>query len=309
MLHRLKLRLLYGRQIDSDPAARRKKLRVILISGFLVYPPFLLIAYLISFETRAAYLVMIGLFSAITCIPVVFYAYAKGFNQPFVSLWRERRMELVWLAIKIGFIYAFVLYWMILGIVEFLFGYSVVRAAMISFVAAAVARDGFEIGLLRAGYENRTISIFPDGQPFVPFLISNCNTNFLVTLLSASVAGGIGFLVGLVLENTIYQTLVAGLVGGGIVTSAGISLISAEASIWSRVRFFIWPGFIMAATYFLILAYLLRILFQIDVSLPVDLAILMTLSTVWLTLEVRFLGYLNREKVSSFLPLLPSNWS
>jgi hypothetical protein len=290
MLHRLKLRILYGSQFDSDPVARRKKLRVILISGFLVYPPFLLIAYLISFEARAAYLVMIGLFSAITCIPVVFYAYAKGFNEPFLLLWKERRMELVWLAIKIGFIYAFVLYWMILGIVEFLFGYSVVRAAMISFVAAAVARDGFEIGFLRSGCENRTISVFPDGQPFGTFFIAAFFKNLLVTLLSFSIAGGIGFLLGSTLENTIYQTVASGLVGGGVATLVGVSLTSGTLS---RLRFFIWPGFIMAATYFLILAYLLRILFQIRLSLPVDLAILMALSTAWLSLEIRFLGYLN----------------
>ncbi len=303
MLHRLKLRLLYGELLDRDKEARRKKIRVILLSGFGVYLPFLFIAYFISFETRALYLVLIGFLSAITCIPVVWYAYARGFNVPFFILWKERQAELVWLAIKIGFLYAFVLYWMILGIVEFLFGYSVVRAAMISFVAAAVARDGFEIGTLRArrndacGCKNQTVSIFPDGHPITPFLKSTPTRPIFIIAVSFFISGGIGFILGPYLIRPIDQVLMTGLVGGGLSTLSYVQAVSDRFSFRSVTRFFLWPGFTMAVTYFLILAYLLRMVFEIRLLPSYDLAALMAVSAAWLTLQIRFVAHLKKNVV------------
>jgi len=218
MLHRLKLRLLYKEQLCLDPTTGRKKLRIILISGFLVYFPFLVIAYFISFEQRAFYLTLIGVLSAITCMPIAFYAYAKGLNQSCASLWRERQTEIKWLCFKVGFLYGFVLYWMILGIVEFLFGYSVVRAALISFVAAAVARDGFEIGVLRSHCENATITIFPDGKSICSFLKSEWRDNLIQAIFFSGFSGGICFLLGPALTNPIYQIIAAGIIGGGMAT-------------------------------------------------------------------------------------------
>ncbi len=299
MLHRLKLRLLYGEILDRDKEARRKKIRVILLSGFGVYFPFLLIAYFISFETRVLYLILLCLLSAITCIPVVFYAYAQGFHASFFVLWKERRAELSWLAFKIGFLYAVVLYWMILGIVEFLFGYRVVRAAMISFVAAAVARDGFEIGALRARCENRTLSIFPDGQALAPFLKSDPMRHCLVMTASLFFSGGIGFLLGPYLICPIDQVLMVGLVGGVLSTAAYVQAVSHRFSLRSLVRFFLWPGFTLTATYFLILAYLFRMVFQIRLLPAYDLALLMALSATWLTRQAHFVGHLKGRVVAA----------
>ena len=292
MLHRLKLRLLYKEQLSSDPINGRKKLRVILISGFLVYLPFFAIAYFISFETRALYLLLIGLLAAMTCMPVAFYGYAKGLNQSCASLWQERPTEIKWLCVKIGFLYGFVLYWMILGIVEFLFGYSVMRAALISFVAAAVARDGFEIGVIRSQSEKGTITVFPDGKSIYPFLTSAGVNNLTQTFFSFGVAYGVGFLLGMVITNPIYQTLMSGLVGGGMATFVGMQNRAWNSSLISCIRFFIWPGFTMAATYFLILAYLSRILLQTRISPSADLALLIGISCAWLTIEIRFLNTL-----------------
>ena len=54
----------------------------------------------------------------------------------------------------------------------------------------------------------------------------------------------------------------------------------------------------MAITYFLILAYLLRIIFQVSLSPAADFGILMAASAGWMTLESLFLGYLKKEMVS-----------
>ncbi len=293
MLHRLKLRLLYGEQLDADKVARRKKIRVILLSGVAVYIPFLMIAYFIAFETRVFYLLLIGFLSAITCIPVALYAYTKGFDLPFSRLWQERRAELLWLGLKIGFLYAIPLYFMILGIVEFLFGYTMMRAAMISFVASAVARDGFEIGYLRARCENKTISIFPDGRPILPFLKSDLIGYAPIIMLSLLIAGGIGFLLGPMLTRAIEQVIASGIVGGVISTAFYVRGRKDMLSFRLLLRFFLWPGFTMAVTYFLILAYLLRKIVEVQLNPAYDLALLMAVSSAWLTIQVRFVGYLN----------------
>ncbi len=292
MVHRLILRLLYGEQLDADKAARKKKLRVILISGFGVFLPFIGIAYFIAFESRVHFLLLIGFLSAITCIPVALYAYTKGFDLPFSRLWQERRTELLWLAVKIGFLYAIPLYFMILGIVEFLFGYKMMRAAMISFIASAVARDGFEIGYLRARCENQLISTFPDGRPMLPFLKADPIGYAQVMIASLLISGGIGFLLGPILVQPITQAIAVGLIGGVISTAVYLQAISDRLSFRLVFRFFLWPGFTMAVTYFLILAYLLRKIFEVQLDPAYDLALLMAVSSAWLTIQVRFLRYL-----------------
>jgi hypothetical protein len=302
MLHRLKLRLLYGAWLDADPAVRRKKMRVILLSGFGVYFPFLAIAYFVVFETRTLHLILIGLLSALTCIPVVGYAYTKGLNIPFSEAWQKRKEELVWLAFKIGFLYGLFLYFMILGVVEFLFGYHVMRAAMISFVAAAVARDGFEIGYLLQGFApplgrfapHSPLSIFPDGQPISSFLKIDPVQHLLVSLASLLVFGGIGFFLGPYLSRSVYQVLVTGITCGVAATVAYLWTQPNRPSWVGLIRLFLWPGFIMSVSYFLTLAYLLRILLQIFLLPSYDLALLMALSATWLIMEIRFVGYLKQ---------------
>lgn len=299
----MKLRVLYGHLL-MDRAARRLKMRVILLSGFAVFPPFLLITYLVFFETRVIFLTMIGLLSSLVCIPVCLYAYAKGFGRPLREIWRERPDEMKWFSLKVGFLYSFALYWMILGIVEFLFGYQSFRAALISFVASAVARDGFEIGYLRARQEKGRRTIFPDGRPIGELFWPRTRgghpqtaplSNLLLILLAAVIGGAVGGLLGPVLENSLHQTLAVGGVIGLMATLAYTRFLPALPGIVQLVRFFIWPGLTMAATYFLILAYLLRIIFQVPLSPATDLAILTAACAGWMTLESLFLGLLKRE--------------
>lgn len=299
----MKLRVLYGQTLNGDRAARRLKMRIILLSGFAVYPPFLLITYLIFFETRVLFLTLIGLLSALVCIPVGLYAYAKGFGRPLREIWRERPEEMKWFSFKIGFLYAFALYWMILGIVEFLFGYHAFRAALISFVASAVARDGFEIGYLRAREEKNRRTIFPDGRPIGELFQSAPGWNLSVTLLAVTIGGAAGALLGPVLENSLHQTLAVGVVVGLIATLAYSLFLPSLPQIVQLIRFFIWPGLTMAATYFLILAYLLRIIFQVPLSPAADLAVLTAACSGWMTLESLFLGFLKREAGLAGKPL------
>lgn len=287
-------------------------MRIILTSGFAVYPPFLLITYLIFFETRALYLLLIGLLSALVCIPVGLYAYAKGFGRPLREIWRERPDEMKWFSFKIGFLYAFALYWMILGIVEFLFGYHAFRAALISFVASAVARDGFEIGYLRAREAKNKRTIFPDGRPIGELFWPRTRGghpqtapgwNLSLILLAVFIGGLAGALLGTVLENSLHQTLAVGIVVGLMATLAYSLFLPSLPQIVQLVRFFIWPGLTMAATYFLILAYLLRIIFQVPLSPVADLAILTAACSGWMTLEALFLGFLKREAGVAERPL------
>lgn len=52
----------------------------------------------------------------------------------------------------------------------------------------------------------------------------------------------------------------------------------------------------MAVTYFLIFAYLLRIIFAISLPPAIDFALVMAACSGWLTLESLFLGYLQWGK-------------
>ncbi len=298
MLHRLKLRVVYGSKLDADRSAKRLKLRVILLSGFAVFFPFLVITYYLFSENRATKLLIIGLLAALACVPVVLYAYAKGFGKPLRDLWRERPEELTSLAIKIGFLYGFALYWMILGIVEFLFGYQSFRAALISFVASAAARDGFEIGYLR-GLEkapHSKMSIFPDNRPLSELL--RAAPQKVILLVSTAVIGSalIGLMLGLFLEDPRHQSVLVGLVSGVVATVAYGWALENPPRPRELLRYFIWPGFTMGLTYFLILAYLLRIIFKVALPNYYDLALLMGICAGWLTLESLFIAYIQWNK-------------
>jgi len=305
MLHRLKLKVVYGDPLSKDKAAKKLKLKVILIAGFAVFVPFLAVTYLLWAENRVMKLLFIGFLSALACIPVVLYAYSKGFGKPIKTLWKERPEELTWLSLKIGFLYGFALYWMILGIVEFLFGYQSFRAALISFVASAAARDGFEIGYLRGLKDAKSslIKFFPDNRRLSEmFPVSGQK---LMLLLSSALIGGalIGSFLGPLLPKPQHQVLVAGLIIGGLTTFSYAWTMETASTARSLIKYFIWPGFTMSVTYFLILAYLLRIIFQVELTPAVDFALLMSASAVWLTLESVFMAYLQREQSPLIAPL------
>ncbi len=298
MLHRLKLKVVYGDALKADKASNRLKMRVILISGFAVFLPFLGITYFLFSETRVTKLLIIGLLSALSCVPVVLYAYSKGFGRPLRELWQERPEELTWLSIKIGFLYGFALYWMILGIVEFLFGYQSFRAALISFVASAAARDGFEIGYLRRLQQSGAakMKIFPDDRSIREMFPVAAQK--IVMLVSTAIIGGAltGLYLGPLLPNPRHQSLAVGIAVGVVATLAYAWAMDVPPSRRALIRYFIWPGFTMAVTYFLILAYLLRIIFQITLSPAADLALLMSVCAGWLTLESLFVAYLQWGK-------------
>ena len=300
MLHRLKLKVVYGESLSKDKVAKRLKMRVILIAGFAVFIPFLAITYMLWTETRVGKLLIIGLLSALSCVPVVLYAYAKGYGKPLKTLWKERPEELKWLSLKIGFFYGFALYWMILGIVEFLFGYQSFRAALISFVASAAARDGFEIGYLRArdAGKNMKMTIFPDDRPLSE-MFPVAPQKILLLVSTALLGGAItGFVLGPVLLNPIHQALVIGLIVGGVSTLSYAWALDEPPSSRALLRYFIWPGFTMGITYFLILAYLLRIVFEIKLAPASDFGLLMAASAAWLTLGSLFDAYLQWKKTS-----------
>lgn len=299
MLHRMKLRVVYGDPLSSDKEARRRKARVLLFAGFGVYLPFLAITYFIFFETRVVYLLVMGLFTSIVCVPVAWYAYAKGHGKSLSELRKERRQELNWFAIKIGFFYSFELFWMVLGIVEFLFGYHAFRAALISFVAIAVARDGFEIGYYRARQPNSKIAIFPDGRPLMDLFKARPAELIILGaalgLIGAALGGGWSQYV----HSSLYQTLLVAITGGALSTVAYVVAVRQIPSYSSLVRFFIWPALTMAATYFLIFAYLLRIIFQITFPLFIDQVLLTGMVSVIMVVYCSFLGFLKKE---SFAP-------
>ena len=293
----MKLRVLYGAPLSADRPARRRKMKVLLLSGAAVFPFFLLITYAIVFETRAFYLLLIGLLAGLACVPVAFYSYAAGIGLPWRRLWSERRGEMKALGLKVGFFYGFELYWMILGVVEFLFGYHTFRAALISFVASAVARDGFEIGYLRAREENRKRTTFPDDRSIAE-LWRIAPKSSLLFIGGAILSGGtIGGLLGPLLSSPRLQTLAVGLVGAVWATFAYAALSGSRLSFSALLKFFIWPALTMACSYFFILAYLYRIIFRIQFGESVDLALLTAACAGWITTGACFLGHLKGENL------------
>lgn len=293
----MKLRVVYGETLSKDKSAKKMKLRVIMIAGFAVFLPFAVITYYLFSETNPVMLMSIGIMSALSCVPVVLFAYAKGYGLPLRDLWRDRPEELKALSLKIGFLYGFALYWMILGIVEFLFGYQSFRAALISFVASAAARDGFEIGYLRGREQNPDpMTIFPDDRPLTEIFTSSGSKVFLAMTFAILGSGITGFLLGPQLPNPLHQALAVGIVAGLTATLAYGRTLDIPATSRALFRYFLWPGFTMAITYFLILGYLLRIIFQIHLTPEIDFALLVAACTGWITLDSLFLSHLQTNK-------------
>ncbi len=301
MLHRIKLKVVYGQHLASDKTAKRLKIRVIFLAGIAVFLPFLFITYSIFSETRVIKLLIIGILAALSCVPVVLFAYAKGFGKPLREIWQDRPEELKWLSLKVGFLYGFTLYWMILGIVEFLFGYQSFRAALISFVASAAARDGFEIGYLRGREKEKgaAMKTFPDNRSMIE-MFSEVPQKILFPTLLASMGGGlIGFYLGPRLPNPLHQSLAVGVVAGVVATLFYALTLETRPHPKQVIRYFIWPGFTIGLTYFLILAYLLRIIFQVTLSPSADLALLLSACAGWLTLESLFIAFLQWNETTT----------
>jgi len=291
MLHRLKLRLLYGPFLDADRPARRRKRRIILLSGLWVYLPFLWVAYALYRPSRPLEILWIGGLASAMCVPVGGYAYASGSGRAWTDLWQERKGELIWFLIKIGFLYAFCLYGMILGMVEFVFGYSAFRAALISFMAAAVARDGFEIGYLAERPELMSTHpttcrhIFPDGRASQE--IFRQGSGIRKCAVAGVMGGGMAALLMPWLTETRLQTLATGVIAGGIATFfyRGVSL-HRNPSLW---RYFLWPGMVMGCSYFFILAYGLRMITAQDFRW--GWALLTACCCIWNTHDALAIGH------------------
>ncbi len=293
----MKLRVVYGGGLAKDKLAGRLKMKVILLAGIAVLIPFAGITYFLLTDPGVMELVLIGFLSSLSCIPVVLCAYAKGYGRPLADLWRERPGEMKSLAIKIGFLYGFALYWMILGIVEFLFGYDAFRAALISFVASAAARDGFEIGYYRAkATVQDQIRIFPDNRS-IKELLPVAPGKIIALLVTVVLGGGMtGAFLGPLLPEPLHQAVAIGIIVGIVTTFSYAWSLEDPPGFRVLVRFFIWPGFTMALTYFLILAYLLRKVFLVNLPPSIDFGLLMAACSGWMTYETLFLGYLQWKK-------------
>ncbi len=295
MLHRLSLRILYGPVLDADLPARRRKMRIILLSGVVVYPPFLAVAWGLYRETAPLTTVWLGIFAALSCVPVGFYAYAAGFGSSLRNLWQADLETLCWLALKIGFVYPFLLYWMILGMVEFAFGYHAIRAAMISFVASAVARDAFEIGYLagRPALMGATASrpqrVFPDGRRLSDIFRKDAN-RAAITLVVATFIGAVagGFLA-MAQPSPFVQSLAIGLIAAAVATPVYRRLAATP----SALRYFLWPAMTMGCSYFFILAYLLRVVAGQQASW--DIALFTAACCAWTTFDALAIGLTQKQ--------------
>ena len=304
MLHRLTLRLLFGPVLDADLPARRRKMRIILLLGVAVYPPFFAIAYALYRDTQPLTTVGIGLVAALTCVPVCLYAYAAGFGSPLRTLWQADRETLCWLALKIGFLYPFLLYWMILGMVEFFFGYHAFRAAMVSFVASAVARDGFEIGYLAARPDltglpgRRARRVFPDGRRLSDIFGKEVK-RAAITLVTATTIGAVaGGLLAMAHPRPAVQAFAIGLISAAVATPVYRRL----AAVPSASRYFLWPAMTMGCSYFFIFAYLLRVVAGQRATW--DLAPLAAACCAWTVFDALAIGLIQQQKMSA--PLEPS---
>jgi len=291
MLHRLKLRILYGEQLARDRIPRRS-IGVILWVGVIVFIPFLFISYFLHLETRSLRLIVIGLLASLICVPVSVYSYTRGFGLPLTEVWRGRSTEIKYLAIKLGLIYSFSLYWMILGIVEFLFGYQTFRAMLISFVASAVARDSYVIGFLSAQAPQVQRKIFPDNRSMRELFRSSPIATTFSVIQAVGIAAVAGYFFGAFDSNPLHQALWVGLISGITATRAYCAMLPPPKPWRGTLRFFIWPGAVMGISYFVMLAYPVKKIFQVSFSPQMDMAVLSALCCGWLALASRFLGYL-----------------
>jgi hypothetical protein len=251
----------------TEDGFRKRKRILMLFPGLVAFALYRGLKTLSWHDDVVVLLLASGLFSAL----VALVAYAYGRERRLVELIHERDFrDLVWVGLRIGFLYAVQLSLMVLALLKVAtYGYfeHPDGPAMMALIIAStsVARDAFEIGHLRfLRHEGKPFVTLPDGQAFRA-LVTDRRDLWATKVAASTVAVGLVYM-GLatvlpVVTTDLGHFAVIGVLVGVACTLAFVQGLQPAAPRWKGLmqyswrellRFFMWPGMTFGWTYYLI---------------------------------------------------------
>ncbi|RMH38301.1 MAG: hypothetical protein D6690_00475 [Nitrospirae bacterium] len=291
MLHRLTLRVLPQlHRLVTDDSVRRRKRWIMVVPGLAAFLLYRILGHVVSLSEPFVLLAWSGTVSALAAI----WAYSMGREVSMVSALRNgQHAELGWIVGWIGLAYGIQLSLLVLALLKVFVNYDFFvhpdGPAMMAMIIActSVTRDAFEIGCIRrAAHQGIAIHTFPSGRAFRQWLRIEPMLLRRWVGMAALVGGGAAALVWLVLGKGSQSEWAHVLVTSVLVASLGyIGFFAGESrrgdwwtgvrntGWWRGIRFWIWPCFTFAVTYYLVLVGLVGYVLRVHVvALPIRIA-------------------------------------
>lgn len=310
MLHRLTLRVLPQlHHIVTDDAIRRRKRWVMLVPGLVAFLLYRILGHVVPLSEPLVLLVCSGMISALAAV----WAYRMGREVSVAGIIRdEQYRDLAWIAGWIGFAYGIQLSLLVLAILKVFVNYDFLvhpdGPAMMAIIIACTSatRDAFEIGCVRrAAQQGNGILTFPDGRAFRQWVRIEPMMLGRWIGVAALAAGGSAVLAWRMLGEGLGSQREWGYVIciSMLIASLGLaSFVAGETQRgnwwtgmrakgwWQGIRFWIWPCWTFAATYYLVLVGFVVYVLRVDVvTLSLRMAMAMTTAMLLVAYSV-FLG-------------------
>ncbi len=268
MLHRMTMRVVPALTVAvTEEGFRRRKRVVMLVPGLVAFALYRGLKVMAWHEDIVALLCASGLFASLVALT----AYAYGRERRLVDVLHEDDLRTqVWVALRIGFLYAVQLSLMVLALLKVAtYNYHdhpdgpALMALLIA--SMSVARDAFEIGRVRLlQQQGRPFITIPDGKALWALVTDRVDL-WAMRVAVATVAVGLVYLALTVVmpaaTTDLGQLLVTGVLAGSVCTLAFVQGLHPSLRAWEGLtryswrellRFFLWPGMAFGWTYYLI---------------------------------------------------------
>ena len=269
MLHRLTLRILPQlNAVVTEPSVRKRKRLVMLAPGLIAFLIYRMTKQTLPLSDPMVLLVFSGSLSSIAAI----WAYRMGRGVALLSLIREDgKGRIAWVIGWIGFGYGMQLSLLVLALLKIFVAYDFLLhpegPAMMAIIISctSVTRDAFEIGVVRQMEQwGQKMVTFPDGAAFrrwvqfEPITLGRWAGLAVLVGIVSSLALAFSLEIG---RSSIAQILLLSVIVGSVALVTFFSSETKSGNWWERakgvgsfqsMRFWIWPCFTFAATYFLV---------------------------------------------------------
>ena len=268
MLHRMALRVLPSLSLAvTEDSVRKKKRIVMFVPGLVAFAVYRLAKLLLPLSEPVVLLAVSGLVAFVTAL----LAYRVGRATMWVRILREDGSRLlIWLGGWIGLVYGVQLSLLVLALL-WLVGYDYLKhpdgPAMMAIIIActAVARDAFEIGLVRkVALMGCPFPTFPDGAA-LRTMVGNDAVKLAPWVAVGLVVGALGGSLGHFVEASQIAALVqlsaVAVLGGGVALCAYFGGLRPQTS-WVQgllqtkagelLKYWWWPGLSSTSTYYLV---------------------------------------------------------
>ena len=281
MLHRLTLRVLPNlNSIVTEPAVRKRKRLVMLAPGLIAFIIYRLTKEVLPLSNPFALLALSGTLSLVSAL----WAYRMGRGVPFSNTIKEDGKRFwFWLLGWVGFVYGVQLSLLVLALLKIFVAYDFLLhpegPAMMAIIISctSVTRDAFEIGVVRLMEQHgKAIMTFPDGRGFrrwarieptaIGTWMGMTGLVAIVGSLALAASGEAG-------QSQLAQTLFVNILVSCLALVAFFASESQsgnwverakEVGWFQSIRFWIWPCFTFAATYYLVQIGILNFLMGIE---------------------------------------------